>query len=108
MSSRPSASSSDCVIESSYAGEPSTLMCATIFPISVSSMYAPCTRIRREVPGGRNSMSPRPSSCSAPLVSMIVRESTFEETRKEMREGKFALIRPVMTSTEGRCVASTR
>ena len=39
---------------------------------------------------------------------MIVRESTFEETRKEIRDGKFALIRPVITSTEGRCVASTR
>ena len=47
-------------------------------------------------------MSPRPSNCSAPFVSMIVRESTFDETRKEMREGKFALINPVMTSTEGR------
>ena len=53
-------------------------------------------------------MSPRPSRCSAPFVSMIVRESTFEETRNEIREGKFALINPVITSTEGLCVASTR
>ena len=53
-------------------------------------------------------MSPRPSSCSAPLASRMVRESTRAETRKEMRAGKFALINPVSTSTEGRCVASTR
>ena len=39
-------------------------------------------------------MSPRPSSCSAPLASMIVRESTLDETRKEMRDGKLALIKP--------------
>ena len=31
-----------------------------------------------------------------------------EATWKAMREGKFALITPVMTSTDGRCVASTR
>ena len=53
-------------------------------------------------------MSPRPSNCSAPFVSMMVRESTFDETRKEIREGKFALIKPVITSTDGRWVASTR
>jgi hypothetical protein len=38
----------------------------------------------------------------------MVRESTFEETRKAIRLGKFALIRPVMTFTEGRCVARIR
>ena len=32
-------------------------------------------------PGGMNSMSPRPSRCSAPCRSMIVRESTRWETR---------------------------
>ena len=39
---------------------------------------------------------------------MMVRESTCELTAKAMRAGKLALITPVMTSTEGRCVASTR
>ena len=55
-----------------------------------------------------NSMSPRPSSFSAPAPSMIVRESTCEDTAKAMRVGKLALIRPVMTSTDGRCVATIR
>src|SRR5579883_1377102 len=57
---------------------------------------------------GRYSMSPRPSRASAPLESRMVRESTFVATRNEMRAGKLALISPVMTSTEGRWVASTR
>ena len=35
----------------------------------------------------------------------MVRLSIFDVTWKEMRVGKFALIVPVMTSTEGRCVA---
>ena len=46
-------------------------------------------------------MSPRPSSCSAPIESRIVRLSTRAATRNEMREGKLALIRPVITSTDG-------
>ena len=53
-------------------------------------------------------MSPLPSSCSAPLLSRMVRESIFEDTRNEMRDGRFALMRPVMTSTDGRCVARIR
>ena len=39
-------------------------------------------------------MSPLPSSCSAPLPSRIVLESIFDETRNEMRAGRFALIKP--------------
>ncbi len=35
----------------------------------------------------------------------MVRLSIFEVTWKEMRVGKLALIVPVMTSTDGRCVA---
>ena len=35
----------------------------------------------------------------------MVRLSIFEVTWKEMRVGKFALMVPVMTSTDGRCVA---
>src|ERR671929_91086 len=50
-------------------------------------------------------MSPMPSSCSAPCSPRMVRLSIFDVTWKEMRVGKFALIVPVMTSTDGRCVA---
>ena len=39
-------------------------------------------------------MSPLPSSCSAPLLSRIVRESIFDDTRNEMRAGRLALIKP--------------
>ena len=35
----------------------------------------------------------------------MVRLSIFDVTWKEMRVGKFALMVPVITSTEGRCVA---
>ena len=49
-----------------------------------------------------------PRSCSAPCSPRIVRLSIFEVTWKEIRVGKFALIVPVMTSTEGRCVAMMR
>ena len=50
-------------------------------------------------------MSPLPSSFSAPTISKMVRESMPEETAKARREGILALITPVITSTEGRCVA---
>ena len=38
----------------------------------------------------------------------MVRESTPEETEKAILDGIFALITPVMTLTDGRCVAITR
>ena len=38
----------------------------------------------------------------------MVRLSTRVATRKLIRAGKFALMMPVITSTLGRCVASTR
>ena len=53
-------------------------------------------------------MSPWPSSASAPIWSRIVRESTLLETWNAMRVGMLALIRPVITSTDGRCVARIR
>ncbi len=53
-------------------------------------------------------MSPAPSSCSAPCSPKIVRESIFDVTWNEMRVGKFALIVPVITSTDGRWVAAIR
>ncbi len=58
-----------------------------------------------EAPIGRNSISPRPSSFSAPPMSRMVRESAMDETPNAIRDGIFALITPVMTSTDGRCVA---
>ena len=53
-------------------------------------------------------MSPLPINLSAPLSSRIVRESIFWVTLKEIRVGMLLLIRPVMTLTEGRWVATIR
>ena len=53
-------------------------------------------------------MSPLPSSASAPFWSRMVRLSTLDATRNAIRLGKFALMRPVMTFTEGRWVARIR
>ena len=53
-------------------------------------------------------MSPLPSSFSAPFISMMVRESTPEDTENAILDGTFALISPVMTLTDGRWVAMTR
>ena len=39
---------------------------------------------------------------------MTTRESVNDEVANAIREGTLALIRPVTTSTEGRCVASTK
>ena len=47
-------------------------------------------RIRR-----KKSMSPLPSSRSAPGISRITRLSVSDETANAMREGIFALMRPV-------------
>ena len=49
-----------------------------------------------------------PSSASAPIWSRMVRESILLDTWNESRVGMLALIRPVMTSTLGRCVARIR
>ena len=53
-------------------------------------------------------MSPLPSSLSAPISSSTTRLSVRLATWKAMRAGRFDLIRPVITSTVGFCVASTR
>ena len=71
-------------------------------------MNAPWMRCRREEPTGEKSMSPMPSSDSAPFWSRITRESVCEETANAIRDGTLALIMPVMTSTRGLWVASTR
>ena len=39
---------------------------------------------------------------------MMVRESTADAVANAMRAGMFALMRPVITSTDGRCVPRTR
>ena len=48
------------------------------------------------------SMSPLPMRRSAPGWSRITRLSASDETEKASRLGMFALITPVMTSTDGR------
>ena len=53
-------------------------------------------------------MSPLPSSASAPFWSRMVRLSTLDATRNAIRLGKFALMRPVITFTDGRWVARIR
>ena len=50
-------------------------------------------------------MSPLPKSFSAPTWSKIVLESVPEETANDTLDGIFALITPVITSTEGLWVA---
>ena len=60
-----------------------------------------------ELPGNR-SMSPLPTSFSAPGWSRITRESVRLDTANAMRAGMLALMTPVMTFTDGRCVATIR
>ena len=59
-------------------------------------------------PAGSSSMSPLPRSFSAPLVPRIVRESALLATWKAIRAVMLFFMTPVMTSTEGRCVAIIR
>ena len=76
--------------------------------ISFSVTHAPWIRVGFETFEGRNSMSPWPTSFSAPPMSRITRESACDAVMNAIRDGMFALIRPVTTSTDGRCVATTR
>ena len=52
--------------------------------------------------------SPLPRSFSAPPQSKTTLLSVTDETLQLILAGKFALIRPVTTSTDGRCVAMMR
>ena len=61
-----------------------------------------------DVPGIRKSMSPLPSSRSAPISSSTTRESLRLVTWNAIRAGRLPLIRPVTTSTDGFCVARIR
>ncbi len=83
-------------------------MKSTTFFTSPSEMYGACIRRGFDMSFERKSISPAPRSFSAPPVSRMVRESICEDTWKATREGMFALMRPVMTLTDGRCVESTR
>ena len=77
------------------------------FIISSFGIYAPSVRVK--VPfSSSKSESPRPSKSSAPVVFKMVIESVGEETLYDKRVGKFALMTPVITSTDGRCVAIIR
>ena len=58
--------------------------------------------------GPSRSMSPLPMSRSAPCWSRITRLSVADDTANARRAGTLALITPVMTLTDGRCVAITR
>ena len=71
-------------------------------------MKQPWTRVGFPAPSGAYSMSPLPTSFSAPVVSRMIRDSRDEATAKAMRLGILAFIRPVITSEEGRWVAMTR
>ena len=84
------------------------MTCATTVLTSVSVTQAPCTRSGLLEPIGRNSASPWPMSFSAPGWSRTTRESVTDDVANAIRDGTLALIRPVTTSTLGRCVASTR
>ena len=56
----------------------------------------------------RRLQAPLPIRRSAPGWSRITRLSASDETEKAMRDGTLALMTPVITSTDGRWVASTR
>ena len=97
-----------CTISSLYdAVSFCSLINSTTSETSLSETNAPCTRIGFGAPCGWNSISPFPRSFSAPFISRIVRESVPEVTENAIRLGIFALIRPVMTFTDGRWVAIT-
>ena len=75
---------------------------------SSSLTQGPCSRCGFDEDADSRSMSPLPISRSAPPWSRITRLSAWVETEKASRDGMLALITPVITSTEGRWVASTR
>ena len=80
----------------------------TISETSLSETNAPCTRRGFGTPCGSNNISPFPRSFSAPFISSMVRLSTPLVTANAIRLGIFALMRPVITLTEGLCVAIIR
>ena len=95
-------------ISSLYVAVPFDLINSTIDSTSSSDTKAPWTLTGFASPAGKKSISPFPKSFSAPTWSKIVLESTCEDTANAILEGTFALISPVITSTEGLCVAITK
>ena len=81
---------------------------ATTLRTHSSSTHAPWMRSVRLDDAVSISMSPLPISFSAPGWSRMTRLSASVLTENARRLGMFALITPVMTSTDGRCVAITR
>ena len=67
-----------------------------------------CTRMGLLMPEGTKSMSPLPSKFFRAAVVDHRAAVHLRETEKAMRVGMLALMMPVMTFTEGRCVAMTR
>ena len=72
------------------------------------ALFDECTRRGFGTPCGSNNISPFPRSFSAPFISSMVRLSTPLVTANAIRLGIFALMRPVITLTEGLCVAIIR
>ena len=79
---------------------------AAITRVSGVSTNGHCKRIISEPI--ESNISPLPTNCSEPPVSKIVRESIFEVTLNDKRAGKLALIKPVITLTDGRWVATIK
>ena len=75
---------------------------------SSSLTHGPWSRWGLDDEADSNNMSPLPISRSAPPWSRITRLSAWVDTEKAIRDGMLALMTPVITSTEGRWVASTR
>ena len=101
-----------CSLEKSIVFGTSSSWCflrnLTTFFTSFSEMNGDCTRIGFGESLARYSMSPFPRSFSAPAPSRMVFESTTEGTWRAIRVGIFALMSPVTTFTEGRCVERIR
>ena len=98
-----------CITSSAY---PVSSTCPFINSItswtSESEIKVPCTRIGFPPPIGLKSMSPFPTSFSAPAISSMVLESNWDDTANAIRDGIFALITPVITSTDGLWVATIK
>ena len=80
---------------------------STTLDTSSSDTKAPCTLIGLGMLDGKYSISPLPRSFSAPFISRIVLESTPDDTENAILDGTLALISPVITLTDGLCVAIT-
>ncbi len=76
--------------------------CPTTARTSSSETHGPCSRRATLEEAESRSRSPRPTRRSAPGWSRMTPASPRKrETEKASREGMFALMTPVMTSTEG-------